>query len=155
MLALPQAICNNSTFPKLCELKGKLCIVGHHIEESCWDLWVMNEYGIVDSMMRMFRIPTDIFSWSFHMHEDDTIVFYKPEDICITYKDGRVLRINSVRKYQYHKTPYVYFESFISPHTCLHGKEFNQKIVPNGFSATMGRGKHVVVKFVFPTTLFL
>ncbi|KAL3653844.1 hypothetical protein CASFOL_003525 [Castilleja foliolosa] len=115
------------------------------------------------------------------MLEDDTLVVYKPEDTIRFYKDGRVLRINSVRKYQYHKTPYVYFESLISPHTCLHVEEVNQKIVPNGFfettshlsdtmpenafvatkfSATTNRGKHAVTKktvakILFATTLFL
>ncbi|KAL3653845.1 hypothetical protein CASFOL_003526 [Castilleja foliolosa] len=55
-LALPEAICDNSKGPKLCELKGKLCIFSQHIQDLHWDLWVMSEYGDVDSMMKMFRM---------------------------------------------------------------------------------------------------
>ncbi|KAL3653847.1 hypothetical protein CASFOL_003528 [Castilleja foliolosa] len=138
-LALPQAICDNLIDPILYELKGNLCILIQHIEDTHWDLWVMNEYGDVDSMMKMFCISfVDVprFNYPIHMLEDDTLITYRPKQIYY-YKDGSVSCITSAGGCN--MNPYVYSESLISPHTCLQaGKVINQKIVPNRFSSTRG-----------------
>ncbi|KAL3653849.1 hypothetical protein CASFOL_003530 [Castilleja foliolosa] len=135
-LALPQAICHNSTAPLLFEFKGKLCIFTQHASNPCRDLWVMNEYGDVDSMMKMFCISfVDVprFNYPIHMLEDDTLVTYRPKQIYY-YKDGSVSCITSAGGCN--MNPYVYFESFISPHTCL------QAVVQNRFPSTRGRVKN-------------
>ncbi|KAL3653868.1 hypothetical protein CASFOL_003549 [Castilleja foliolosa] len=145
-LALPQGICNNLLDPILYELKGKLCIFSKDSKGLHWDLWVMNEYGDADSIIKMLRMSSaelpDKYPWPFDMLEDDTVVIYKPGHIYF-YKDGKILNVKSFSRYWFCKNPFVYFESLVSPDTCLHGKEFNQKIVPNGFSATNNRGKDV------------
>ncbi|KAL3653869.1 hypothetical protein CASFOL_003550 [Castilleja foliolosa] len=168
-LALPEAICDNSKGPKLCELKGKLCIFSQHIQDLHWDLWVMNEYGDVDSMMRMFRMPIvkliDRYAQPFHMLEDDTLIVRQSTEF-YSYKDGRKILHNTIfcRYGGLYVDPYVYFESLISPHIFLHAinhkimgndehssntmpeNEFSSKLVATNFSATTNRGKHVVAK---------
>ncbi|KAL3653753.1 hypothetical protein CASFOL_003434 [Castilleja foliolosa] len=131
-LALPKAICHNSTAPLLFELKGKLCIFTQHTSNPCRDLWVMNEYGDVESMMKMFSISFDDlprkFNWPIHMLEDDTLITYRPQQLYY-YKDGRVSCINDCSGlYKHNKNAYVYSETLISPVTFLQGYPINHRI---------------------------
>ncbi|KAL3653756.1 hypothetical protein CASFOL_003437 [Castilleja foliolosa] len=132
-LALPKAIRdNNSTAPLLFEFKGKLCVFTQHTSNPCRELWVMNEYGDADSMMKMFSISFDDvprkFNWPIHMLEDDTLVTYRPQQIYF-YKDGRVSCINNWGGcFKHNMNAYVYSETHISPFTFLQGYPMDHQI---------------------------
>ncbi|KAL3630864.1 hypothetical protein CASFOL_023848 [Castilleja foliolosa] len=122
-LELPQALKDSTKYGlNLCALKGKLCVLCVSKSEHRRDLWVMNEYGVTDSMTRMFSIscvelPED-FYWPLYMLEDDTFVIYRgglkggPTSF---YKDGRYLCDTSAGKSYEFTVSFVYLESLIPP----------------------------------------
>ncbi|KAL3630863.1 hypothetical protein CASFOL_023847 [Castilleja foliolosa] len=126
-LELPQALKDSRKYGRiLCALKGKLCVLCASKPEHDRELWVMNEYGVADSMTRMFSIsgvelPEDFYR-PLYMLEDDTFVIYRirlkgsPTSF---YKDGRYVCDTSAGKSYEFTFSFVYLESLIPPSMIL------------------------------------
>ncbi|KAL3653807.1 hypothetical protein CASFOL_003488 [Castilleja foliolosa] len=124
--AMPRTLCDAKNYPMLCALKGKLCLFTSQDTSSLnYEIWVMNEYGVVDSMSRMASISfskpprnfygPDPYCRPLHMLEDGTIVIFRCGKTSL-YKDGRFLCDTSVGASCDFALSHLYLESLISPH---------------------------------------
>ncbi|CAA2989858.1 F-box kelch-repeat At3g23880-like [Olea europaea subsp. europaea] len=121
-LSLPWISCCTQRFPQLCVLKGKLCLYNLFFSKS-FDLWVIEEYGVMESLTKMFTIPfyedqpQSTYFTPMYLFEDGKImlkVITGGRVQVVTYKDG-ILASTNLGNSSYQKAR-IWTETLISPH---------------------------------------
>jgi hypothetical protein len=86
-----------------CVFSGSLTLLSNDTERS-WSIWVMKEYGAVDSWVQVQQITVDI------AEEIETVLGFKknghvllqtPKKVVISISSGTILKANKLQNWKY------------------------------------------------------